>query len=248
MMIRKRLENTSIEIKGKKVPVKIYNEMRNNVRASIGKRAVILRFPLLLSKSQREKQLTHFYSWVEQQFEKHANLSTRFFGKEYQDGDQLTVGERNYLLKIVTTENRNHNAKLKNGFIQINLAKGTSEFNLDKSTKSLLSRVVAQDFLPEIIRRVNELNQLYFKNDVKNIRLKYNQSNWGSCSIKGNVNLSTRLLFAPQDVIDYVIIHELAHFREMNHSASYWKIVAEAMPDYKEKEKWLKKNGHLCDF
>ncbi len=247
-MIRKRLENTSIEIKGKKVPVKIYNEMRYNVRASIGKRAVILRFPLLLSKSQREKQLAHFYNWVEQQFEKHKNLGARFFGKEYLDGDQLKVGERNYLIKIESTENQNHSAKLKSGIIQIKLAKGASEFNIDKSIKSLLSRIIAQDFLPEVTRRVNELNQLYFRNDIKNVRLKYNQSNWGSCSSKGNVNLSTRLLFAPQDVIDYVIIHELAHFLEMNHSARFWKIIVEVMPDYKAKEKWLKKNGYLCDF
>ena len=247
-MIRKRLENTSIEINGKKVPVKIYNEIRYNVRASIGKNAVILRFPLLLSKRQREKQIAHFTNWVAQQFEKHEKLGARFFGKEYQNGDQLKVGNRVYSLNIQTTENKNHSARLKNGIIQVNLAKGASAFNIDKSTKSLLSRVIAQDFLPEVARRVNELNQIYFKNDIKNIRLKYNQSNWGSCSIRGNVNLSTRLLFAPQEVIDYVIIHELAHFKEMNHSPRYWKIVAEAMPDYKEKEKWLKKNGHLCDF
>ncbi len=247
-MIRKRLENTSIEIKGKKVPVKIYNEMRYNVRASIGKRAVILRFPLLLSKSEREKQLSSFYVWIEQQFEKHENIAARFFGKEYRDGDQLIVGERVYLIKIEQTENQNHSVKLSNGIIQLKLSKEVSELYVKKSIKLLLSRVIAKDFLPEISRRVHELNQLYFKNEIKNIRLKYNQSNWGSCSIKGNVNLSTRLLFAPQDVIDYVIIHELAHFREMNHSPRYWKIVTEAMSDYKDKEKWLKKNGYLCDF
>jgi predicted metal-dependent hydrolase len=247
-MIRKRLENTSIEIKGKKVPVKIYNEMRYNVRASIGKKAVILRFPLLLPNSEREKQLSNFYAWVQDQFEKHENLGARFFGKEYREIDELNVGNRKYLIKIEATENRSHSAKLNAGVIQLKLAKGASELNLTKSTKLLLSRVVAQDFLPEISRRVNELNQLYFKNEIKNIRLKYNQSNWGSCSSKGNINLSTRLLFAPQDVIDYVIIHELAHFLEMNHSTRFWKIIAEAMPDYKAKELWLKKNGHLCNF
>jgi predicted metal-dependent hydrolase len=247
-MIRKRLENTSIEIKGKQVPVKIYNEMRYNVRASIGKRAVILRFPLLLSKSQREKQLANFYAWVEDQFEKHENLGARFFGKEYREIDELTVGSRTYFVKIETTENRNHSAKLSGGVIRLKLAKGASELNLNKSTKLLLSRVIANDFLPEISRRVNELNQLYFKNEIKNVRLKYNQSNWGSCSSKGNINLSTRLLFAPQDVIDYVIIHELAHFLEMNHSPRFWKIIAEAMPNYKAKELWLKNNGHFCDF
>jgi predicted metal-dependent hydrolase len=111
-----------------------------------------------------------------------------------------------------------------------------------------LSRVVAQDFKPDMIRRVNELNNLYFKKPVNSLNFKYNQSNWGSCSNKGNLNLSTRLLFAPDDVVDYVIIHELAHLIELNHSPRFWKLVSDAMPDYKLKEKWLKENGHLCHF
>ena len=78
--------------------------------------------------------------------------------------------------------------------------------------------------------------------------MKYNHSNWGSCSSKGNINLSTRLLFAPDDVIDYVIIHELAHRIEMNHSPRFWKLVSDAMPDYKEKEKWLKVHGGKLGF
>jgi predicted metal-dependent hydrolase len=80
------------------------------------------------------------------------------------------------------------------------------------------------------------------------VRLKYLHSRWGSCSSSSNINLSTRLLFAPEGVIDYVIIHELAHLQELNHSPRFWRLVAEAMPDYQLKEKWLKDNGHLCDF
>ncbi|MDV7393186.1 M48 family metallopeptidase, partial [Arthrospira platensis SPKY1] len=77
---------------------------------------------------------------------------------------------------------------------------------------------------------------------------KYNSSNWGSCSSGRNINLSTRLLFAPPAVQDYVIIHELAHLVELNHSDRFWKLVSEIMPDYEEKEKWLKEYGHLCEF
>jgi predicted metal-dependent hydrolase len=66
---------------------------------------------------------------------------------------------------------------------------------------------------------------MYFQKPIKSVNLKYNLSNWGSCSTKGNINLSTRLLFAPDDVIDYVIIHELAHLLEMNHSPHFWAIV-----------------------
>ena len=100
----------------------------------------------------------------------------------------------------------------------------------------------------EIIRRVDELNHLFFRKTVKSVHFKYNHSNWGSCSASGNLNFSTRLLFAPDDVMDYVIIHELAHLVELNHSDKFWSLVAAAMPDYEEKERWLRDNAHLCRF
>jgi predicted metal-dependent hydrolase len=62
------------------------------------------------------------------------------------------------------------------------------------------------------------------------------------------LNFSSRLLFAPQDVQDYVIIHELAHLIELNHSDAFWQLVADAMPNYSEKENWLKENGAACRF
>jgi predicted metal-dependent hydrolase len=108
--------------------------------------------------------------------------------------------------------------------------------------------LVAQDYKPAITRRVMELNHLYFQKPVNSVNLKFNRSNWGSCSTKSNLNLSTCLLFAPEDVIDYVIIHELAHLIEMNHSHRFWALVENAMPDYKEKEKWLKDNWQTCVF
>jgi predicted metal-dependent hydrolase len=117
-----------------------------------------------------------------------------------------------------------------------------------KAIKHLLSRVLSNRYLPEITKRVHELNKKFFGKEIKNVKLKYTTSNWGSCSSTGNINLSSRLLFSPQEVIDYVIIHELAHTYEMNHSSRFWDLVRKAMPDYKEKEKWLKVNRAQCEF
>ena len=64
----------------------------------------------------------------------------------------------------------------------------------------------------------------------------------------GNINISTRLLFAPDDVLEYVCIHELAHLIEHNHSQRFWMLVAQAMPDYTAKETWLKEKGDACRF
>lgn len=70
-------------------------------------------------------------------------------------------------------------------------------------------------------------------------------SRWGSCSSKGNINLNMTLIQAPSSVIDYVIIHELAHLKEMNHSKRFWEIVERFCPDYKQAKIWLKEYRYL---
>jgi len=87
-----------------------------------------------------------------------------------------------------------------------------------------------------------------FPIEYKQLRLKYNHSNWGSCSTRGNINLSTRLLLCPLPVIDYVIVHELAHLIQPNHSKAFWAEVAEVMPDWKTHAQWLKTEGTYLDF
>ena len=71
------------------------------------------------------------------------------------------------------------------------------------------------------------------------------KTRWGSCSAKGNLNFSWRLILAPPEVLDYVVVHELAHRREMNHSERFWKQVELVLPDYLQRKAWLKKNGDL---
>lgn len=68
---------------------------------------------------------------------------------------------------------------------------------------------------------------------------------WGSCSTNGALNFAWRLVMAPVDVVDYVVVHELAHIEHPNHSKAFWARVAEIMPDYKAKLKWLKDNSAL---
>ena len=66
------------------------------------------------------------------------------------------------------------------------------------------------------------------------------KTRWGSCSHKGNLNFNWKLMMVPESVIDYVIIHELAHLKEMNHSRKFWNLVAEQCPQWRKHRKWLK--------
>lgn len=79
----------------------------------------------------------------------------------------------------------------------------------------------------------------------KNITIKNQKTRWGSCSETGNLNFNYKILFLPERLQDYIIIHELCHLRELNHSKKYWSLVASIIPNYKILEKELKKNFKL---
>lgn len=75
------------------------------------------------------------------------------------------------------------------------------------------------------------------------LRISSARTRWGSCSAKGSLSFTWRLMMAPPEAIDYVVLHELCHLKEMNHSKAFWAQVRAIMPDYQAKRKWLKENG-----
>ena len=76
------------------------------------------------------------------------------------------------------------------------------------------------------------------------ITIRKQRTRWGSCSSKGNLNFNCLLMLCPDDVVEYVIIHELCHRKHMNHSQEFWAMVERYCPDYKKRKAWLKANGN----
>lgn len=224
-------------------------ERRNSVRVALGKKEVLLRIP----SNYNEFQIQEKKEWVTQWLLKHKNrkpdILNRYIPQVLVDGNIYRVRDTIYTLRIKKSKRGTGAIKvLKDEVLLMTLPDDMSAAQEAEMQKTLLSRIFAKIHYPQVELRVHYWNDKYFSEQIKAIRLKYTTSNWGSCSNSGNINLSTRLLLAPEEVMDYVIVHELSHFKEMNHSARFWNIVAEVMPNYKQKEQWLKTNGHLCDF
>ena len=77
------------------------------------------------------------------------------------------------------------------------------------------------------------------------ITIRNQRTRWGSCSTKGNLNFNCLLILAPKEVMDYVVVHELCHRLEMNHSPKFWAHVERVLPDYRVQKEWLKKEGSI---
>jgi len=101
-------------------------------------------------------------------------------------------------------------------------------------------RKAAKEYIPKRVAYYADLLGVTYGT----ISIRDQKTRWGSCSTKGNLNFNYRLMLAPPKVLDYVVVHELCHRKEMNHSPKFWAHVESVMPDYKEYRKWLKKNGN----
>lgn len=237
-----------IQIDGHELPVEIVLEPRRGSRFSVTRHKIIMRQPIGVSADVVRMEMTRLQEWVAELARKKPTVIEPFLAKHYHSGQRITVGTRTYLLDVVDEERNSHTARLVGDTIALRLSLKSNAKQRQKAIQTLLSRVVAGDFHQEIVQRVHEMNRRTFNRPITNVYLKYNHSNWGSCSTNGNVNLSTRLLFAPVEVQNYVILHELAHLIEMNHSDRFWALVESFMPDYPEKERWLKEHGGRCNF
>jgi predicted metal-dependent hydrolase len=100
-------------------------------------------------------------------------------------------------------------------------------------------RARASDVLPPRLHALAAEHGL----TVTRVTIRDQRSRWGSCSPRGHIALNFRLMLMPADVREYILIHELMHLREANHSRRFWRLVAAAYPGFREAERWLRANG-----
>lgn len=129
--------------------------------------------------------------------------------------------------------------KRQSDWILKNLAKHRNTKVLPKIEKEELM-VLKKRAAKILISRLEYFNQKYnFK--YKSVSVRNQKTRWGSCSRVGSLNFNYRLVLLPGELLDYVVVHELCHLKEMNHSLKFWNLVEQAIPDYKEKRKALEK-------
>lgn len=110
--------------------------------------------------------------------------------------------------------------------------------SIKRALETLYRRNARQRFERRVDYFTEQMGVEHERIEVRNQRTK-----WGSCSSNGTLGLNWRLIMAPPEIVDYVVVHELAHLREQNHTNRFWRIIEERLPDYRERANWLDEHG-----
>lgn len=242
-------ERKILNIGDKCFAINIFIESRYGSRVSITNKGINIRISKYLSNIDKAKQIDEYINWARDKIEKKLAKSPPL--PPYSDGLVVTFLEESFTLSL-----KQHAGKekilcklhLQDKIIEISYPDATSERALQKNIGVILNKIMIRYFQPIIEKRLHELNNRFINKSLKKVTLKNTSTRWGSCSHDGNISISTRLLFAPILILDYVLIHELCHLVHHNHSASFWNLVAHIYPNYKQAEKFLADKGGSYNF
>jgi predicted metal-dependent hydrolase len=112
-----------------------------------------------------------------------------------------------------------------------------------RKTNSKAEFIKYKDKAMEIARNRIEYFNSFYNFSINRINIRNQKTRWGSCSKKGNLNFNYKIALLPQNMSDYIIVHELCHLREFNHSQNFWNLVAKTAPDYLNIRRKFKRNG-----
>ena len=192
--------------------------------------------PKNLSDERIEELIKGRILWIKQKL---ALQATAIISKpkEYVDGEAFAYLGRNYRLKCANgTE---ESVKLRSGYLNVTTKNG-------KRNSEHIKAAIEQWYRTKALSRLVDKTKRYsaiLKVEPTSINLKDYKAMWGSCSPKGVVSYNWRIILAPHKIVDYIVVHELCHLIEPNHSSKYWKQVRSVIPDYENSKEWLKNNG-----
>ncbi len=200
--------------------------------------SVVVHAPVGISEEKIQKIVESKRQWI---YEKTGHPQ-KYRGLPHPPGKELVSGEsalylgRQYRIEVV----KKGLAEVR--FTQRFLIPAVQEGKRRDALKEWYIDKAKEKIIPRVKLHARELGV-----DVAGVRIVDNRYRWGSCTLKDNVNFNWRLIKAPMFVIDYVIIHELAHLIEANHTPRFWNIVRTQSPTMDKARAWLKEHGGLLE-
>jgi predicted metal-dependent hydrolase len=222
-----------LNINGIEYPLHIFIEHRSSVRCSITKKSINIRVPILFDEALQVSETKKMMHWAENKIRNRKDIGIK--KKKFYHLQEIQVFGKTFQLHLHKNDKKQYGQLLQN---QIHLF--VSDPDQFDELEKLLYQTISPFFYQWLQEYVYLVNKNTLNKKINSISVKNVTSKWGSCSNKGELIFSIRLALKPLWIINYVIIHELCHLEELNHSKRFWQLVSKHFPDYKKAHLFLK--------
>lgn len=206
---------------------------------------VIVLAPICLKDEKIREIIKKKANWIIEKQNYHKKIEELFPPKEFVSGEQILYQGRKCRLKVVDKKDDfSDNLAISGRKI---VATVDPELNADEK-KAAIKKAILKWYLSETDQIIRQRTKRYIPIlDVmpRKIEIKDQEKRWGSCSSKSVLRFNWRIIMAPISIIDYVVVHELCHLKVKNHSPAFWRLVSLAVPDYRKRRDWLRKNSAI---
>ena len=206
----------------------------------ISKDCISVIAPFFISNNKIDKLLNKKFNWIKKQLFIQNNIHP-LIEKKYVNGEEFKYLGKTFKLQIIIGVK--YSIKIEDNFLIV-IVKNTKN-------KNKIKKLIHNWFYKNSISYFKEKTLLHAEvNNLKflSVKVREYKARWGSCSINGDITFNWRLIMAPPRIIEYVIIHELVHLIEHNHSPKYWEHVKEIYPNANEAKNWLIFNGKTLNI
>lgn len=236
----KSLKSKTEQINVGDIEIDLIRSRRRSLSLEVGNQGVKVRAPLRLSKSIIIEFINSRQHWLKQRLEERPAPLEKI---ELVNGAELPLYGKPITLRVL--ENQRGTAQLENNVLRLPVSQGSR--TLKERTQNKLIQFYKKTALAQLEQCISTyaLPMGVDITESTTIKVREYKRRWGSCDSQGNLSFNWRIIMAPSTVLDYVVIHELAHHHEFNHSKRFWNHVERQMPDWKEKHDWLQHNGCL---
>lgn len=221
----------------------LYKQNRKDIRVVIDLINGIVAFvPEKMSEDKIYQALSNKAQWIYTKVQELNEVNSNVSPKEFVSGEKLMYLGRQYRLKVYREVVDKASFAFKQGRFVATVPSNWAQEKVQYRLEAHLIEWYRKHGLKKIQERAT-----YYENilgvQAQSIQMKTQHKRWGTCTPEGNIYINWRIAMAPIKIIDYIVVHELAHLRIPEHNAAFWKLVRSILPDYEVSKEWLRVHG-----
>lgn len=198
---------------------------------------VELRVPKTTTDTAINNLLENKWHWIAQKSAEMKEKTKGFKEKTYEEGEQFLYLGESYPIHIIEDSSVTR--------VSVELKDKTLEVIVPERDEDLIKKLLTRFYKQQCKKFVESRIRVYqsnFKMKPKNIKISSNKKTWGTCNSLRELTFNWKLIMAPVDIVDYVVVHEMCHMIHLNHDRSFWRLVGKYIPNYEEHQQWLKES------